>query len=254
MAGISPESQAVGARLFLCVLMAGLVLGPCGGFAQSAAVSSGQNGAASVHFQILDQKRVYFGQHSVTLNRVETPVFPAPVPTPTPAPTPASPLPVFQPALNQELFFSATVYDHQFTVLRWFDGDRGLAVVSNLDFNYFTTYAFFDIFMALDNESSTNADPTTAAWLAQARASLPANAPRYVVVSGTATADDIQQLDALNAYVVANSSNIVQAYQQQQALDAAQALQLKLHPPVRPNTVINYWPIKSSIYLTGSSR
>ena len=254
MDGIPPDWQVFGRRFFRRLLMAGLLLSPCIGFGQSVTFNSSQSWAAGVHFQILDQKRVYFGQHSVTLNRVATPVFPAPVPTPAPAPTPASPLPVFQPALDQMLFFSATVYDHRLTVLQWFDGNRGLAVVSNLDFNYFTTYAFFEIFMALDNESSADADPTTASWLAQASASLPANAPGYVVVSGTATADDIEELDALDAYVVANSGNIIQAYQQQQALDAARALQLKLHPPVRPNTVINYWPIKSSVYLSGSNQ
>jgi hypothetical protein len=75
-----------------------------------------------------------------------------------------------------------------------------------------------------------------------------------VIVSGSATADDVQELNALDAYVSANSSDIVQTYRHLQALDAAQALQAKLHPPVRPNTVINYWPIKSSVYLPGGNQ
>jgi hypothetical protein len=73
-------------------------------------------------------------------------------------------------------------------------------------------------------------------------------------VSGTASPDDLQELDALHSYFSANSASIIQAYRQQQARNAALALQLKLHPPVRPSTVINYWPIKSGVYLTGSNQ
>jgi len=115
--------------------------------------------------------------------------------------------------------------------VRWFDRNQDLALVSNLDFSYFTTYDFYEIFMGLDIESSADADPVTAGWLAQARKSLPADTPAYLIVSGSATADEVQELDAFHAYVAENSSNIVQAYQWQQAQNAALALQLKLYPP-----------------------
>ena len=252
MDGTPPERQAVGRRCYLRLVAVVMFSLPGIGFGQSSAVSGSQSAPTAVKFQILDQKIVSFGQHSVTLNRVVPPVFPVPVATPTPVP--AIPSPQSPPPFEQPLFFSATVYDHQFTVVRWFDRNQDLALVSNLDFSYFTTYDFYEIFMGLDIESSADADPVTAGWLAQARKSLPANMPAYLIVSGSATADEIQELDAFHAYVAENSSNIVQAYQRQQEINAALALQLKLHPPVRPNTVINYWPIKSSVYLTGSNQ
>jgi len=90
--------------------------------------------------------------------------------------------------------------------------------------------------------------------LKQARNALPATVPGYTVVSGTATADVLQGLDALQVYFEANKNALVQAYSVQQAQFAAEQLQLKLNPPVRPNTVINYWPIKSSVYPTGSNQ
>jgi hypothetical protein len=132
--------------------------------------------------------------------------------------------------------------------------------VTNIDCNYLDIFGFiegdtfYEIFMALDNESAAQADPATAAWLAQARAALPANVPKYIIVSGTASPDELQELDTLHSYFSANSVSIIQAYRQQQTRNAALALQLKLHPPVRPNTVFNYWPIKSSVYPPSSNR
>jgi hypothetical protein len=254
MVGIPPERQAMGRRFFRRLLTAGLLVWPYIGFAQSAIVSGSQSTAAAVHFQILDQRSVSFGKHTVTLNMVAPPVFPPPVATPTPAPPP-------QLYANYDfLLFSATVYDGKLTVLHWFYGGESMVAVSNLNFDYLCTLygfaegdTFYEIIAFLDNESSADADPQTAAWLKQARQALPPVVPGYVIISGTASPDVIQGLDALHVYFGANKSALVQAYNRQQTQWAAEQLQLKLHPPVRPNTVINYWPIKSSVYPTGSN-
>ena len=255
MVGVSPERRAVGTRFFLCLVTAGLLISPRIGIAQSSAFSGSQSGAGALSFRILDQHRVYFGQHSITYNRVAPPIFPALTPVPV-IPPPA--LPPYD--YDQLLFFSATIYDNQLTVLQYFDGNRGMVAVSNINFNYLTIDGFvegdtfYEIVMARDEESSADADPVTAARLAQARGVLPAGAPGYVVVSGTASADTIQVLDAMHTYFGANSGVLVQQYRQWQTQNSARALQLKLHPPIRPNTVINYWPIKSSVYSTGTAQ
>jgi hypothetical protein len=254
MVGNSLERQAVGPWLYLCILTAGLLLAPCIGFAQSAATSGSQSSAAAVQFQILDQRSVSFGQHTVTLNRVAPPVFPAPVATPTPTPP--------QLYANYDiLLFSATVYDGKLTVLRWSNGGESMMAVSNINFDYVTGLygfvegdTFYEIVAFLDDEFSTDADPETAGWLKQAQNALPPLVPAYVIVSGTATADVLQGLDALHVYFGANKNALVQAYSARQAQFAAEQLQLKLHPPVRPNTVINYWPIKSNVYLPTSNQ
>jgi hypothetical protein len=254
MAGISLERKTVGPRLFLCVLAAGLILAPRSGFAQSAAVSVSEGAPASVQFQVLDQRVVSFGQHTITLNRVAPPVFRTPVSTPTPAPE--------QPFANYLfLFFFATVYDGQYTVIQWPYGDQDVVAVSNIDFDYLATSngfasgdTFYAVIAALDDESSAKADPETSAWLARARGALPSGAPGYLIVSGTGSPDMIQGLNALDAYFGANGSMLVQRYLLRQAQDAAQLQELKLHPLVRPNTVINFWPIKTSAYPTGSNQ
>jgi len=257
MVGIFSERQPFGRRFFRRLLMAGLLLSPCIGFGQSAAATGTQSNASTYSFKILKQHKISFGQHSVTFNRVVPPIFPTPVATPTPAPV----IPPWMQGVeyDQLLFFSATIYDNQLTVLQYFDGNRGMVAVSNINFNYLAidgfveADTFYEIIMARDDESSADADPVTAAWLAQARGALTAGAPGYVVVSGTASADTIQALDAIHTYYGASGSILVQEYRQWQQQNAARLLQLKLHPPVRPNTVINYWPIKSSVYPTSSN-
>jgi hypothetical protein len=249
MAGKPPgrERQAVGRRVFLRLFTVGLIILPALGFAQSAATSGSQSSAAAVNFQILDQRTVSFGQHTVTLNRVAPPVFPAPVATPTPAPP--------QHYGNYDfLLFWATVYDGKLTVLRWSNGDENMVALTNVNFDYVAGLygfvegdTFYQIIPFLDDESSTDADPETAGWLKQAQNALPPLVPGYMIVSGTATADVLQGLNALDIYFGANQNDLVQAYSARQAAFAAEQLQLKLHPPVRPNTVINYWRIKSSV-------
>jgi hypothetical protein len=158
------------------------------------------------------------------------------------------------------LTFFATVYDGKFTVLQWWDGGQDMFAVTNINFDYVAGMygfvegdTFYQILPFLDDESSADADSETAGWLKQAQKELPPLVPGYIIVSGTAGADVLQGLDALEVYFGANKSALVQAYNRQQAQWAAEQLQLKLHPPVRPNTVINYWPIKSSVYPTGSN-
>jgi hypothetical protein len=255
--GIPPERKAVGPRrTFICLAMASLIILPRIGLGQSAVVSGSPGILASVKFQILDQQTVSFGQHSLTLNRVAPPVFPASTPAPSPPAMTALPYTNYQ-----MLVFSATVYDHRFTVLQWIDGDNKSTAVTNINFNsfcYTNGFAkgdtYYEIIAFLDDESATEADPTTAQWLAEAKQALKPGTPGYLMVSGTGTPDEIQALNALHAYYAANSDAMIQTYTERQAQWAAQLLQWKLHPPVRPNTVINYWPIKSSVYPTGSGQ
>jgi len=225
------------------------------------AQSVSTSGTQAASFHILDQRTVYFGQHAITLNLVEPPTAPIPVAPPASGLAVPPPKPTHVVADDQLLFFLATVYDHQFTVLQWSEGDQELAAVSNIDFNYLTTNddfsaggVFYEIMPVLSNESSADADPATAAWLARAESSLRPSVPGYLIVSGSAGAGDLQALEALHAYFGASAGGLEQAYLQQQAQIAAEQRLAKLHPPTRPNTVIYFWPIKSSVYPTGSSQ
>ena len=56
-------------------------------------------------------------------------------------------------------------------------------------------------------------------------------------------------MNARGAYSYPTGALMVAAYHQQQATNAACQQWLQTHPTVPPNTVINYWPVKSQVYL-----
>jgi hypothetical protein len=245
MDGIPLARRQAGARLRLGIRIALLSFSSCAAIAQMAA--SGSNGSASpsaVQFQILDQRTVNFGQHSVILNRIAPPTFPVPTPTPVP-PTP----PLFAHFMSATVF--ATVYDGQYTVFGWFGDTENVIAVSNVNFDYLGgLYGFvqgddfYQLTPFLEDASSSNADPQITAWLAQARSALSPTVPGFIIVSGNASPDFLQTLNAVHSYFAHNSASIISSYTQRQAAYAASELQAKLHPAPRPNTVINYWKIK----------
>ena len=155
------------------------------------------------------------------------------------------------------LSFSATVYDHQFTALSWNDGAQpGLVAYVNIDFCYFTTITsletadtVYDLIFAWGNDTATSL--TQAGQPLPNFSSLPAGQSGYQIVAGdpSANPDAVAALNALCAYYNANSAQMVAAYNQQQANNAAYQQWLQAHPPVQQNTVINYWPVKSQVWL-----
>lgn len=229
---------------------------------------SGQS-TPSVPMQILEQHRVNVGTHTVTYNRVAPPVFPAPVVQVRPTPPLTPQYLAWEQARAQMnfkfLMIGATIYDYQFSDVSWFDGDQWVRVISNIDFNYFTGIGEFDTadtiyqyFMASSNETGDgiSLDTTTLSYLVQARLQLSSTSAGYIVVEGnpTANADALADLDALHAYFNVNRAVMIQDYRQMMAKEAAQAAWNKAHPPVIKDTVINYWPIKSSVYLKGANQ
>ena len=154
------------------------------------------------------------------------------------------------------LSLSATVYDHQFTALRWYDGTApGLQAYVNLDFTYFsgvttleTADTVYDLIFGLGTD--------TASSLSQAGqplpdfSAVPAGHSGYQIVAGDPNAhpDAIAALNALCAYYDANSAQMIAAYNQQQAYNTAYQQWQQAHPQPTPNTVINFWPVKSSVY------
>ncbi len=239
---------------------------------------------ACVPVQVLDQQQVTIGTHTITFKRTAPPVFPVATATPMPQAIPVTNTtnPAKQTArrsgqtrtkamvssaqgsaagdgqkLRQVLGLSATVYDHQFTEVRCYDGGvPTLRAYINIDFAYFTTVTtletadtVYDLLFAWSND--------TAASLVQAGqtppnlSAFPAGRSSYQIIAGDANAqpDALAALNALCLYYDANSAQMVAAYNQRQAYNAAYQQWQAAHPPQTPNTVINYWPVKSQVYL-----
>jgi hypothetical protein len=260
MAGVCPPWMVACQRFGRWLLAAGVAAIPQFTSAQTPAVTGSPNQASAAYFQILQQSRSVVGGHSVTYNLVVPPVRPNPTAAPQPSPTPAAENSAEAAKDFRFIFFSATVYDRKFTVLRWFSetSPETFTAVSNVDFNLFTSIPEFetqdtvyDFFMALDNETVANADPVTARELAQAGAVLPTDRSAYIVVSGSAGSDALSAFDDFHSYFDANKAWLVRSYWQKQQQMAQQELWLRLHPPVIPNPVINFWPIKSAVFRPG---
>lgn len=240
---------------------------------------------AGIPVQVLDQQQVEIGTHIITFNRIAPPVFPAPAPTPAPAPqaqaqTQAAPVaksaarsPKARTSArsaqtsdagdgDQEkpykmLMVSATVYDHQFSELRWYGGNTPeLRVYANIDFTLFagvteieTADAVYMLIFGLGTD--TAASITQAGHPPPDLSQFPANHAGYQIIQGNATdyPEDMAALNALCAYYDANKTQMLADYQQREAANAAHQQWLKDHPPVQPDTVINYWPVKNSVFL-----
>ena len=135
--------------------------------------------------QVIDQQQVNYSTHTVTLNRIAPPAFPTPTPTPTPtsktgtntnaAKRRSQSRGVSRSAQSKDasndvskafqvVFLSATVYDHQFTELRFYGGSNPeLSVYVNIDFNYFagveqieTADTVYMIFFGLGNDTAAS--------------------------------------------------------------------------------------------------
>ena len=134
---------------------------------------------AGVPVQVLNQQQVTYGNHTITLNRIAPPTFPSPTPTPAPQTGANTNAAHHGPQTRsargndpggnadktlQIVFLSATVYDHQFTALRWCGGvNPEFSAYVNLDFNCFagveqieTADTVYLIFLGLGDDTAAS--------------------------------------------------------------------------------------------------
>ncbi|MEY4484141.1 MAG: hypothetical protein RL693_1593 [Verrucomicrobiota bacterium] len=218
--------------------------------------SLGQNAVGN--FQIIEQQIVHKDGRAITFNRV--------VPPPTPiasASTSVSPSKVANVPLEQEskdhqmLSISATVYDRKITELRWFKDGKSFHAWSNIDFNYIagigsfeTADTIYSVVLGIGNETSQSSGIVKSLPALEA---FPAAQSSYILIKGdpkTAyTAQDVASMDALHHYFAVNRDKLKAAYTLREQERLKQEQWQKAHPPVPKDTVINFWPIKSSVYL-----
>jgi hypothetical protein len=218
------------------------------------------NPLAGISVQVLDQQQVTIGTHAITYQRIAPPVFLATrnAGDASKAPTRPAQSGSSEDKQFQALFLSATVYDHQFTALRWCDGTApGLQAYVNLDFGYFSTVGTFETAGTIYELIFASGNETASSLVQTGQplpdfSAVPAGVSGYQIVAGAPDAypEAIATLKALCAYYDAHRAQMIVTYNRQQAANAAQQQWLQNHPPVTPDTVVNFWPIKSSVYPT----
>ena len=178
---------------------------------------------------------------------------------------------------SEVLMISATVYDRQVTELRWQAGNREYRAWSNIDFNYLagqgeieTGDCVYLLIMGLGNETRESVaewNRLAPEWerFAAAQgladqweiktvpdlAKFPAGRSTYLLTGDSPADDSLAALDALHRYYDANRIRLIADYAKRETERTAREQWLKEHPPAPQDTVINFWPKKSSNYPTG---
>lgn len=221
---------------------------------------------SAIHYSEVSRKTINLGDHKMTFVRVRPPVLPPPPPPP----------PVHKPTAEEiaaaerlaekayvTLNVSATVYlygDRAITEIRWRNpetGNHDYRAWSNADFRYLT--------QVTDLESDT----TVYSWFpfvdvwdmtslpADERPELPANlsfsktqVEYYLDKRAKDTKDQeetLAGLDYLHAYYQVHYPELKAYYDKLMADNAAREKELRENPPIKPDTVIRFWPIKSGV-------
>lgn len=217
-----------------------------------------------INFQILQTSSINLGNRSAIYNLVAPPVLPPPpAPAPPPPPLTAEEIQALEAQPQKKsvvLFLSATVFNRQVTQLRWSDENGLHTAFSNIDFNYFsgpsgfeTTATSYFLFMGLGNQTREEAGASSVQVPPLSQFS--ATASQYSVVENSTnppTAESLKALDDMHTYFDANRQQMIDSYNKRVTDQAARAQWLLDHPPVPHDTVINFWPVKSTNYPAAS--
>lgn len=206
--------------------------------------------------RVLESVEVDLGDRSVFYNRVKTPAL-KPQPKPVaqaPAAVEAEPtaeelaeLAAWNAKADFMLFLSCTVYDEAVTEIHWQHEGGDYAIWSGIDFNHLrgaagfeTERARFTLFLGIGDESSESANVTIPG--------VPTG--EYRIVSfppGGISPEVVLAMDELHAFYNQHQEQLRQAYELSEAKRLEQEAWDRANPPVPKDTVINYFPIRSSV-------
>lgn len=146
------------------------------------------------------------------------------------------------------LFFSATVFDHQFTELRW-TGEAGkFRAFSSIDFQYLgglpeieTADTVYTVMLAL--ATGTAAEAEERARKAPEVSLLPKGRSAWVLAedSRRESTPVLTALDAIHTYYEAHRVELIRAYEQRVTAEAERQRQLQANPPTPKTSIIRYW-------------
>lgn len=221
--------------------------------------------APAIQFTELSRKVVQKDGHTLTLIRVRPPVLPPPPQIePTREPTPEELADMLEAEQKRyvSLGVSVTVYLRDgkppISELRWRDADGNLTYKawSNVDFRYMTqlhhletdevVYSWFPFVDAWNLAELPDDHPNPI----PADVTFPAAGPaEYLLDSRTVESetekDVLAGLDYLHAYYQLNFPRLKEIHEKLWAENAAREKELRDNPPVRPDTDIHFWPVKS---------
>lgn len=198
--------------------------------------------------KVLSTTAVDLGARSIIYQRVEPPKAAA---TAAPAVAPATATPAAPRILTKRLSLATTVHDRRFTELRWEHAGAEYRAWSSIDFNHIRSVPQFEVdgvryalHFGIGNEAGKS--PPVPAGLAAGGA--PA---AFILVQAPAQPEPaaLAGIAALHRYYAAHKGELIATWELNEAARIAHEAWQKAHPPVPRDTVIQFWPKKSSRHL-----
>lgn len=214
----------------------------------------------------LDSQTVDLGSRFITYNRVATPELkPIPLPTPFAAVTKFVEIPTWSAKRDAFAFLSCTIYDGQFTVVEWQDDGQWVRFLSTINFHYLrglltleTATCDYSFFM-MPGDSSREEFEEWRQFLA--RNSWGAFFPTWPFAllrqqeqtgksawqrlsAEPVSSEVLQAIEDLHRYFDANREGLIRSYEE--AVRLAQEKWLQENPPTPKNTVVEFFPIRST--------
>lgn len=238
-----------------------------------------------VNFRVLERKEVDLGERRIIMNRVAPPLLAA-QPVAEARVEPERPqlseaeiaemMRRYEEKEHRTIMLSATVYDRQFTELRWNHEGEQFVAYSSIDFNFMrgvtdfeTDGAFYFFFLGIGNEDTETIEERNRlakeqGWEGYIETHIP-QMPAFTLgrAEYAIVADDpniikrdevFDPIDALHAYFEQNERRLRIEYQRTEALNDARKRYQAANPEEPKDTVINFWPVRGSVYQEQPSR
>lgn len=225
------------------------------------------NISPEVNFFEVTRKEVTLEDHKITLIRVRPPALPKTTAAPVPAPRP---LTAEEKAYEERvakkayamLQLSATVYlggKTPVTELRWRNdtGDTEYRVWSNADFRYLTQLSTLETETTVYSWFPFLDEWNLLDWPIDQPSPIPAGLDfsatetEYFIDARTKELKDqevtLAGLDYLHAYYQIHYKELKADHEKRAVENAAREKALRENPPVKPDTVIHFWPEQSRI-------
>jgi hypothetical protein len=207
--------------------------------------------------RILSSVEVDYGDHSVFYNRIETPVLKpqasrTPVPPREPTAEEIAEAARIDAKRQVNLWISCTVFDGQFTEVRFPQDGQEVVIHSTIDFNLLgqgfdleTENSLYNLYLGLGDVPR---DEFMGEWPVRllAEAARAGRSKWQVVSRLQPSADTVRTIEDLHGYFDAHRETLVALRSQREAAQKAREEWLKANPPVPEDIVVNYFPVRSS--------
>ncbi len=215
------------------------------------------------------------GDHKIIYNRVEPPELKPeepkvePLPPSAVDPSASAEIEEWETKREEWLGIDVTVYDGKFSEVRWYAEGHVITIWSNVNFMHFSSMADFETPDAIYGMMVTGWDVTTKEAEAQnAQATTPAEimpfpprslrtlakvGPQWQPV-GVISREATEVMNDLHAYYRKHGTKMAREYEQRIAEAEAREAWEKKHPTKPQDTIINFFPIRSTFFKTATTK